>query len=169
MSLKNKVRFAKSPPEVLLVARAATVLLAIPSLLRLMDIERIVRELTPKTRSQAGKTLPEERIAYLCHRTVSFFRRVSYRPNCLRRSLVLYHCLRLHGVPAVIHFGAKRQDGVLAGHCWLTLNGSLYHERPEMVSQFAHMFSLPAPEPADTRLISPEGPPSDVRGLSFDR
>ena len=168
MSLKNKVRFAKSPPEVLLVARAATVLLAIPALLRLVDIERIVRELTPKTRSQAGKTLPEERIAYLCHRTMSFLRRVPCRQNCLRRSLLLYHCLRVHGVPVVIHFGVKRREDTLEGHCWLTLDGSLYHERPEMVSQFAHMFSLPAPKPADTRLISPEGPASDVRGLSFD-
>jgi len=168
MSLENKLRFAKSPPEVCLVARAATLLFAIPPLLRLMDIERIVQKLTPTPSRPANEALTEERIAYLCHRTISFLRRVSRRPNCLRRSLVLYHCLRVHGVPVVIHFGVKRREKTLAGHCWLTLNGSLYHERPEMVSQFAQMFSLPAPGPGDADPHTPEEPPPDVRGVSFD-
>ena len=168
MSFENKLRFAKSPPEVFLVARAATLLFAIPPLLKLMDIERIVQKLTPVPPPPANEALPEERITHLCHRTISFLRRVSYRPNCLRRSLLLYHCLRVHGIPVIIHFGVKRREEMLEGHCWLTLSGSLYHEHPEMVSQFTHMFSLPASGTNGTDRHAPKEPPPDMRGVSFD-
>jgi len=153
MSLGKKLRFAANPAEVFVFARAAAVLAAIPPLLKIADIEHIVRTLTPARPRAGGGALPRDRVTYLCHRTFGFAARLRYRPNCLRRALVQYYCLRLHGIPAVIHFGVKRDDETLAGHCWLTVDGSLYDERAEMVSQFAQMFSLPLGEdaPAEPR------------------
>jgi hypothetical protein len=159
MSLGRKLQFAANPAEVFVVARAAALLAAIPPLLKFVDIERIVRTLTPARPRAGHAALPRERVTYLCHRTFGLAGRMSYRPNCLRRALVQYHCLRLHGVPAVIQFGVKRNGAALEGHCWLTVGGSLYDERSDMVSQFAQMFTLPS---ADGE------PPADVKGLSFN-
>jgi hypothetical protein len=187
MSFGRKLRFAANPAEVLVVTRSAALLAAIPPLLKFVDIEKIVRTLTPARPRVGDAALPRERVTYLCHRTFGFAGRMSYRPNCLRRALVQYHCLRLHGVPAVIRFGVKRDEGALAGHCWLTVDGSLYDERADMVSQFTQMFALPAPEKhsmdagspgAGPRGANPPGAgprksdsgnagPRDVRGLSF--
>ena len=187
MSLGRKLRFAANPAEVFVVARAAAVLAAIPPLLKFVDIEKIVRTLTPARPRAGAAALPRERVTYLCHRTFGFAGRMSYRPNCLRRALVQYHCLRLHGVPAVLQFGVKRNEGALAGHCWLTVDGTLYDERADMVSQFTQMFALPAPERNSTDAGTPRagapganppgvGPsganpsgvgPRDVRRLSF--
>jgi hypothetical protein len=168
MSLKNKLRFAASPLEVLLVVRSAALLAAIPPLLKFMDIEKIVRNLTPKRLRREGATLPRERIRYLCQRTFAWAGRVSYHPNCLRRSLVLYHCLRAHGIPAVIHFGVKRDGDTLAGHCWLTIDGALYGDRSDMVSQFAQMFALPPHKEGPPATDPLAGAPSDIGRLSFD-
>ena len=173
MSLERKLRFAARPDEVFLVARAAVLLAAVPPLLKYLKIEKIVRALTPHRPRENARAIPRDRVTYLCHRTLGFAARLSYRPNCLRRTLVHYHCLRLHGAPAVIHFGVKRDGGVLAGHCWLTLDGSLYDERPDMGSQFTQMFALPGPAERSPREAGPitkkssgERPP-DVRHLSF--
>lgn len=160
MSLERKLRFAANPAEVFVVTRAAVLLAAMPSLLKFAKIEKIVRTLTPARPRAGGAALPRERVTYLCHRTFGAAARMSYQPNCLRRALVQYHCLRLHGVPAVIQFGVKKEDGALAGHCWLTVDGSPYDERADMVSQFTQMFALPSREGA---------PPVDVRDLSFGR
>jgi hypothetical protein len=187
MSLGKKLRFAANPAEVFVVARAAAVLAAIPPLLKFADIEKIVRTLTPARPRAGDAALPRERVTYLCHRTFGLAGRMSYRPNCLRRALVQYHCLRLHGVPAVIQFGVKTDEGTLAGHCWLTVDGTLYDERADMVSQFTQMFALPAPEKhsmdggtpgagppganlpgADPPAANPPGVgPRDVKRLSF--
>jgi hypothetical protein len=168
MSVGGKFRFASNPAEFALAARAVAVLAAVPSLLRFVEIEKIVRNLTPEHPRRGPAALPRERITYLCHRVFGLAGRLSYRPNCLRRALVHYHCLRLHGVPAAIHFGVKRGGGeALAGHCWLTVGGSLYDERPDMVSQFTHMFSLPASDDASPDPSAPGAAPRDVRKLSF--
>jgi hypothetical protein len=167
MSLARKLRFAANPAEVFVVARAAALLAAIPFLLKYVNIEKIVRTITPARTRTGDAALPRARVTYLCHRTFGFTGRMSYRPNCLRRALVQYHCLRLHGIPAVIQFGVKRDEGALAGHCWLTVDGTLYDERADMVSQFTQMFALPEPERNSMDPGSPGAGPRDVRRLSF--
>ncbi len=63
---------------------------------------------------------------------------------CLRRSLLRYYFLRRAGLPLVIHFGARRLGGDIAGHAWLTLDGQPYYERPEHVLLHTLMWSYPA-------------------------
>ena len=149
MSASKKIRFLTSPTELKLTARAAAVLLASPVLLKRYDIQKTVDRLTPKKRVKKKRRLDPDRVIYLCHRVMSGFARVSYKPNCLRRSLLLYHCLRRNGTPVEIHFGVKMGKEALEGHCWLTTDEGLIDDREEMVSQFAPMFSLPHPETAN--------------------
>ena len=65
---------------------------------------------------------------------------------CLRRSLLRYYFLRGAGLPLVIHFGARRLGGDVAGHAWLTLDGQPYCERPEHVLLHTLMWSYPPDE-----------------------
>jgi hypothetical protein len=168
MSVSNKLRVAMNPTELFLVARITAVLLALPVFLNLLNINRMVRILTPgRVRTPPGQLSPE-RVTYLCLRVLTLFSRFSYRSNCLRRCLLLFHCLRYYGTPVLINFGVKPGGDELLGHCWLTLDGVLYQDRIDMVSQFTHMFSLP-------RLASVSGDPSgrgekppDLRAVSFD-
>ncbi len=167
MSISNKLGVATNPTEMRLIARITAVLLTLPLLLKLFNINRIVTMLTPEPPREPRRQLSRERVAYLCIRVLTLFGKLSYRSSCLRRCLLLFHCLRVYGTPAVIHFGVKTRTEELLGHCWLTIDGSLYHDRIDMVSQFTHMFALPRSMPS---FSSPdhENKTLDLEGVSFD-
>lgn len=146
MSASNKLRLLRKPAELKLAVRAAAVVLASPVLLKRYDIQKTVEILTPQKRAKPKKRLPPDRVIQLCHRVLDGFARVSRPTNCLRRNLLLYHCLRRHGTPVEINFGVKMGEGQLQGHCWLTTSEGLIEDREEMVEQFAPMFRLPRTE-----------------------
>jgi hypothetical protein len=168
MSISNKLRVAMNPAELFLVARITAVLLILPASLKLLSINRITRMLTPRRRRTPPEQLSPERITYLCLRALTLFGRISYRSSCLRRCLLLFHCLRYYGKPVVIHFGVKPSGEDLVGHCWLTVDGALYHDRIEMVSQFTHMFSLPSRSPVTGGPSEERSTIPDLRTVSFD-
>lgn len=149
MSATKKIRFLTRPREVKLTVRAAAVLLAAPVLLKRYDIRRTVDILTPRRGLKDKKRIPQDRVIYLCQRVLNGYARVAQNPNCLRRSLLLYHCLRRHGTPVEINFGVKMGQEELKGHCWLTTSDGLVEDREEMVRQFTPMFSLPKSEHED--------------------
>lgn len=66
---------------------------------------------------------------------------------CLRRSLIRFHFLRRAGVPVDVQFGAQLADDAaerrIAGHAWLTLDGTPYHEPGENWQGFSVMYSWP--------------------------
>lgn len=52
------------------------------------------------------------------------FGKLLFRTRCLKRTLVLYRLLRLHGHPAVAHIGlVTTADGARSGHAWLSVRG----------------------------------------------
>jgi len=56
------------------------------------------------------------------------------RRACLRQGLLLFHFLRLAGLPAVVHFGVfspATDPRRLHGHCWVTLGGVCLSPPPE--------------------------------------
>lgn len=168
MGALNKIRVVVNPSELLLIMRITAVLLVLPVSLKFMNIHRIVQTLTPVRTRKPPEGLPPERISYLCLRVLGLFGRLSYRTNCLRRCLLLFHCLRYYGSAVVIHFGVKPGGEDLLGHCWLTVDGVLYQDSADMVRRFTHMFSLPSGEPAAGAPsgLRDEGP--DLRTISFD-
>ena len=97
MSAAKKIRFLTNPTEVKLTVRAAAVLLASPVLLKRYDIRKTVDFLTPRRRVKPKKQLSRDRVIDLCHRVMNGLAKVAFKPNCLRRNLLMYHCLRRHG------------------------------------------------------------------------
>jgi Transglutaminase-like superfamily len=168
MSVSNKLRVIANPTELALVARITAVLFTLPPALKLMNIDRIVRMLTPGRTRTPPDGLTPERVTYLCLRVLGFFGRFSYRASCLRKCLLLFHCLRYYGNAVVIHFGVKSGGGELLGHCWLTLEGALYNDHAEMVDQFTRMFSLPRPTATAGDPPGREDKRPDLKTVSFD-
>jgi hypothetical protein len=168
MSLLNKLRVAANPGDLWLMGRAAFVVLILPLLLKTCSINRMVRLLTPGRPIPRRLRPPRERVTYLCLRVLGLFERLSYRASCLRRSLLLFHCLRACGTTAVIQFGVKPDADALVGHCWLTIDESIYHDRSEMVGRFTRMFELPRPV-AGTGPSTGGETPAGLGKVLFDR
>ncbi|HYH45768.1 MAG TPA: lasso peptide biosynthesis B2 protein [Thermoanaerobaculia bacterium] len=51
------------------------------------------------------------------------------RRGCLTRGLTLYHFLRRAGADVALCFGIGKQEGDLAGHCWIEHEGAPLAER----------------------------------------
>lgn len=148
MGLSSKFSFAANCAELRLVCRSGCIVAILPLLLKWWGIRRIVDWLTPR-HFFSSRRIPRERVTYLCLRVLGLSEKLSFRVDCLRRSLLLYHCLRLQGAPAVLHFGAKPGASGLLAHCWLTIDGAVYQDRNDHISGFAHMFSLPSQPAVD--------------------
>lgn len=75
-----------------------------------------------------------------------------YRPNCLKRSLVLYRVLRDEGVDVQLCIGARLGDrdedeltgGRLEGHAWLVKDGRNFLEKnEETANSYRVTYSFP--------------------------
>jgi hypothetical protein len=51
------------------------------------------------------------------------FRSRIFPKLCLRQSLALYRTLIKMGYPIEIHFGVRKDENNLTGHCWVTMEG----------------------------------------------
>jgi hypothetical protein len=107
-------------------------------------IQDLVAKITPRDPAAPRRRMDPARVSYLCERSLARLERFGYRTSCLRRCLVIYHFLRVEGVPVTINFGALWEGDTLKGHSWLTLDGALYLETQDKVDQFVHFFSLPS-------------------------
>jgi hypothetical protein len=61
------------------------------------------------------------------------------RPGCLTRGVTLYYALRRCGVPVNLCFGVGPDQGAMAGHCWLDLDGRPVLERVDPRSKFTEV------------------------------
>lgn len=96
--------------------------------------------------------LPEHDVRRLAD-LAALFARESPLGICLRRSLLRYHFLKRAGLPLSVAFGARlRQNAApdgeagsraVAGHAWVTLNGSPYHESHENWRNFQVIYRWP--------------------------
>lgn len=59
----------------------------------------------------------------LARRIVHLAPRFPGRTTCLVRALAGWLMLRRRGIPAVVRFGVRLDDGKLAAHAWLLVNG----------------------------------------------
>jgi hypothetical protein len=61
------------------------------------------------------------------------------RPGCLTRGVTLYYALRRCGVDVDLCFGVGPDNGAMAGHCWLDLDGRPVLERVDPRSKFTEV------------------------------
>jgi hypothetical protein len=122
--------------------------------MRWLSVPRLLRLLTPKTAPQHADP---EFAAKVARYTDALQRRGAwiYRPNCLRRSLVLYRLLRRAGINVQICLGVRRADataaqdisGGLEGHAWLVYQDMPFLERQQALPQsYRTTYRFPAQE-----------------------
>lgn len=64
------------------------------------------------------------------------------RNNCLKKGLLFYYYLLRAGVHGVaIHIGVNKIDSRLDGHCWLTVDGRLFRDSTDKVSEYRVIYS----------------------------
>lgn len=66
--------------------------------------------------------------------------------TCLTRSLLLRWLLRRHGTPSDLRIGVRFEEGVLAAHAWVELDGIPVNDRPELVARYEAFDQPVAPE-----------------------
>ncbi len=68
--------------------------------------------------------------------------RPAVRPGCLTRGITLYAGLRRAGADVALCFGVGPQDGQMAGHCWLTLDGEPLAEPSDPRAVFSEVVRM---------------------------
>jgi hypothetical protein len=121
-----------SPGDLWLLLRILALATVLPLLLRTLSLPRLLRWLTPSPVRPGAKAPQPQRIARLVQRVLGLNRWV-YRPNCLKRSLLLFHFLRRGGQDVRLHIGVRspgplHAGAALDGHAWLELAGAPYLE-----------------------------------------
>ena len=67
-----------------------------------------------------------------------------HRPGfCVERSLLLFHLLRRGGHPAHLCFGVAPDDGRLAGHAWVEIDGAPVAERVDPQARYRPTYVYP--------------------------
>ena len=66
--------------------------------------------------------------------------------TCLTRSLLLRWLLRRYGTPSDLRIGVRFEQGKLAAHAWVEIDGNPVNDRPEVVACFAAFDQPVAPE-----------------------
>jgi hypothetical protein len=71
--------------------------------------------------------------------TITASRRIPYAASCLRRSILIAHFLRLHGIIANIQFAVRRSQGSVEAHAWVESDGEVVGDSPATVSVFIRL------------------------------
>jgi hypothetical protein len=125
----------------------------VPVLLRVLSLPRVLRLLTPKQAQPLKADRDRAFARKVAHYTDALLRHRLwiYRPNCLRRSLVLYHFLCRSGWAVQICLGVRSTpmgDGLsagLQGHAWLVYGGEPFLERHTgLVERYTVSYRFPA-------------------------
>ena len=110
--------------------------LVIPDLARRLPLARLLALFTPRGPGRLYAGFTSDEIVHVVQRRLQRPWRMRRRP-CLRLGLLLFHFLRLAGVPAVLHFCVYRQtlgpesSGREQAHCWVTVDGRCIASPPE--------------------------------------
>lgn len=117
--------------------------LAISSLVKMVKIQTILTRLsTRKSSLWKGIVTPKRLSQYVD--SILALQTFGLKPNCLNRSVILYHFLHKLGVEVKINFGVRKSDNNIEGHGWLTRSGKPYMEESDSYKTFSLIYSYPA-------------------------
>ena len=107
--------------DALFVARAAVLAVALPPLLRVVPLPRLVALVAGREGRSRHVPAPPRMVRL----TDGVLRRGRgpFRANCAVRSLIVLRYLRRRGEPVSVSFGVRREPGRLDGHAWVSLGG----------------------------------------------
>ncbi len=130
--------------------------LTISSLVKVVKIQTILSRLTPRKSSLwKGIVTPKRLSKYVD--SILALQTFGLKPNCLNRSVILYHFLHKLGVAVKINFGVRKADNNIEGHGWLTLRGKPYLEESNPYKTFCLIYSYPVSHQAFRSQIGLEG------------
>lgn len=144
----------------LLLLRVAFWVAVLPLCYRALSLPRLLKLLSPD-RPVSGPDPEQMELAVLLDKYIHGLYRLSKKNIgrlCLRRSLILYRFLRLHGIPARFFVGVrKKEDGGLIGHSWITINGEHFHNtQADLPYQITFSYPEARPDQAEAA-ENPEG------------
>lgn len=145
-SLRRKLRRAAAlgAHDRRTVARAAAWLVAVRLGLRAIGYQRLAALLarglpSPSSAPDAG------RAAQLASLLDIAARNALPPATCLPRALVLRRLLEREGLPAALRIGAaRRPDGTLLAHAWVTCDGTVVGDAADIAERFAELVPGPA-------------------------
>ena len=126
--------------ELGLLLRIAGVFLALPVLQRVLALPALLHLLD--ARAVYPPRVTPSRLLVLVRGVCQLYTGV-FRPNCLKQSLILWHCLRRWGYPVHVYFGVVKHGETLAGHCWLELDGQPLAEPADPHQAFTVVYTYP--------------------------
>lgn len=132
----------RQPGDALLVASILPVAMAVPLLMRVPMRYLGVLLGSPRSaaRDDASALARVQRaIEFVLNRG-----RPLVRPGCLTRGVTRCFFLRRAGLDVDLCFGMGVVDNVLAGHCWLELDGAPYLENHDPRAIFTEMYRIPS-------------------------
>ena len=134
---KLKKNFS-SPDDIWLFLRIFSFITLLPAMVKCQSIPTLLKKLTPAGKNASGSQdigpVTEKIVKYTDYILSQNW--LIYKKNCLKRSLILYHFLRKHGIEAHICMGVKKENSsceaesevYLQGHAWLTYKGDIFLE-----------------------------------------
>jgi hypothetical protein len=141
-----------SPAAAWLLLRMLAWSLVLPVLKRALPLPRLVALVHRDACGEPCDPLGEQRVVSLSE-WVFRSRPRSSRDNCLERALVTYRYLGCAGAKPTLVVGMARDEGEgreLAGHVWVTVDGTPVHDDAERIARFASVVAFSA----DGRAIS---------------
>lgn len=103
---------------------------------RVVGLARTLRLLAaaPRLPWDAARPLPARVVAEAAARVLEakVFGKLVFRTRCLKRALVLYRLLRVHGHPVSFHLGVHPKRPPSESHAWVTLGGEEIPEAPAL-------------------------------------
>jgi Transglutaminase-like superfamily len=111
---------------VIQVVRAGVWLCGVPFWLRWYPLPRLLARLTPAGVPSPTRSVHDlQRVVSLMVRVcqLRLFRLPWFPRACLRQSLALYYLLCRLGYAVTIHFGVRKEEDLLQGHSWVTVQG----------------------------------------------
>ena len=138
-----------------LALQAAAVLVATKAGLRAVGFRRWKALLVRLTSRLDGSTAAADPVRIETAQEIAriqeaVFRHLTFRVNCLERSLVLWWVLSRRGIPAGLRIGARKQAGRFEAHAWVELGSLVLNDFGE-----AHLHFVPF----DGSIISMETQP----------
>lgn len=105
--------------------------------LRLLGFDRTRRLLAGRPPAGgARRAMSEEELQRLAFLVGVAARAGFTRHTCLPRSLVLQRFLIHRGVPAELRIGVRRENGQIAGHAWVEVEGAPVGEPEDVEARF---------------------------------
>jgi hypothetical protein len=136
----------ESPAGFWLFMRVGVWIAVVTLLLRLVSMPRLMKILMPRKISQ--KKWPRSKIvnfaSFWLGRERAFFQR-----SCLKRSLVLFRYLNMQSEPARFIIGVRKNQGELAGHSWIMIEGKPLFDDEDM--NYKVIFSFPEDRGAESK------------------